>query len=260
MLRKLPSARPTLQRCAEVFAEPDLEYKTAPRAVHVLIEAASQHAEREAREEAERQASITRQRQRHLLFEEAAKELLNIKNRLFAQIRAFAETAEPDNKGILRLGGARLHIANAGELGDQIVAQIGGVYSRLNWDILAWALIAVACAPGRGMPGYTWSATLLYADQKNGEGFRWYEVGFWSIQREKPKHEPFGVEPTTSDLYQALGPGIHSLRVAYGPLAIDAEDEEEFTCRWIQLFSKAINGSLRRPDRMPIDLGQLLSA
>jgi hypothetical protein len=55
------------------------------------------------------------------------------------------------------------------------------------------------------------------------------------------------------DIDLALGKGMHTINVAYGPLTVDGEDEESFISRWINLVAKAALGKLTRPSRMPID-------
>lgn len=257
MLRKSPAARPSLERCADVFSESDFEYKAAPRSAHALIEAASRLAETEARREAEALAKTRRKQERHALFRDAAADLENIKHRLYRQIQTLADGAEVDRNDVLRLGAARLQIGAASELEEGIARKAG--IRGLNWDMLAWSIIGLGCqlAPHTE---YAWTASLIYSDGGRGEGFRWSEVAFWSLGTVSNRHEPFAIKGTSPDLYLALGPVIHSVAPAYGPLAIDGEDEEAFEDRWINLFSKAVTGLLRRPQAMPIDLDSLLQS
>lgn len=256
MLRKPPAARPSLQRCAAVFVEADFEYKAARPSGHALIEAASQLAENEARKEADKLAEARRKQERHALFEDAAANLLNMKERLYRQIRSLADSAQVDGDDVLRLGAAGLRIGAASELGNGIANRPRA--RALKWDIVAWSAIALNCATS-WPSGYTWSASLLYADRDEGEGYRWHEVGFWALGSTRPRCEPFAIQGTSQDLYLGLGPGMHSVAPAYGPLPIDGENEEAFVDRWMYLFSKAVSGSLQRPTAMPINLDTLLS-
>lgn len=239
------------------FSESDFEYKAAPRSAHALIEAASRLAETEARREAEALAKTRRKQERHALFRDAAADLENIKHRLYRQIQTLADGAEVDRNDVLRLGAARLQIGAASELEEGIARKAG--IRGLNWDMLAWSIIGLGCqlAPHTE---YAWTASLIYSDGGRGEGFRWSEVAFWSLGTVSNRHEPFAIKGTSPDLYLALGPVIHSVAPAYGPLAIDGEDEEAFEDRWINLFSKAVTGLLRRPQAMPIDLDSLLQS
>ncbi len=43
-------------------------------------------------------------------------------------------------------------------------------------------------------------------------------------------------------------------RIALGPSAIDAEDEDAFQHRWLTLFARAATGELRMPSGMPVAL------
>jgi serine/threonine protein kinase len=254
MLRKPSNARPTLARCEKVLAgirEAQNQEVTAHPAIEV---AAKQVAEREAIEEAKRIAAQTLRRERDELFADASKEILAIKDRLFENIRSYSESVKIDSRGPLIFGSAKLHFGNPEQL-DEVVAAIHAapdreLYHYTGWDVLGWALIDVNCEKGSGHRPYTWSASLLFADRKDGGGFRWYEVSFWTIGRDRD--EPFGLEGYKADIDLALGNIMHSVNVAYGPLPIDGEDEEVFIARWIDLVAKAAIGQLTRPSGMPI--------
>jgi hypothetical protein len=42
------------------------------------------------------------------------------------------------------------------------------------------------------------------------------------------------------------------VNVAYGPLLIDGEDEDDFLERWLGLIAKAAIGELEQPRSMPV--------
>ena len=112
-------------------------------------------------------------------------------------------------------------------------------------------MIGVTCRNSvRGRP-YTWSASLLFADRNDGNGFRWYEVSFWTLGQSN-KDEPFGLAGYEADIDLALGNITHNVSVAYGPAPVDGEDEEGFITRWTGLVAKAAIGQLSRPSSMPI--------
>lgn len=254
MLRKPPNARPTLERCAKVLPE----LKTAQKDNNVIHpsmdEAAKQVAEIEAREEAERQAAATLCRERNELFEDAKAELLAIRDRLFSSIRDSSESVKINHKG-LQFGKAKLEFIREPEKLEKFVAARHArgekLYQYTGWDVLGWSIIAVTCC-GSERNSYTWSASLLFADWKDGNGFRWYEVSFWSLQRLSGKDEPFGLEGYDADIDSALGNTISNVNVAYGPFPIDGEDEANFISRWTGLVAKAAIGQLTRPRGMPI--------
>ena len=117
--------------------------------------------------------------------------------------------------------------------------------------MLGYATIGVTCAIGLRNRPYTWSATLLFADRKDGNQYRWYEVAFCSLDPTR-KDSPFGLHGYEADIDRALGNIIRSVIVAYGPFPIDGEDEESFINRWIGLAAKAATGRLTTPNQMPI--------
>ncbi len=251
MLRKLPNARPTLERCARVL----LELNTAQKdnnVIHSSIdEAAKQVEEIEAREEAERQAATTLYNERNALFKDAETELMAIKDRLFSKISDSSESVKINYKG-LQFGKAELGFMS--KPARLVSSYVRGEkpYQYTGWDVLGWSIIDVTCCSSQ-INSYTWSASLLFADRKDGNGFRWYEVSFWiHAQSRSRKNEPFGLKGYKADIDFALGNITHFVNVAYGPFPIDGEDEESFISRWTELVAKAAIGQLTRPSSMPI--------
>ncbi len=252
MLRKPPNARPTLGRCEKVFSEFDITSSDSD-STHLLIEeAAKQVAEREAQEEARNQAAAALRQEREELFADAKANLLSIKEHLFSKIRESSESVKTDHRGDLQFGEAKLNFMLDPELLEEFVlarhSKGGKPYSYTGWDVLAWSIISVTCA----RTSYTWSASLLFADLKDDNGFRWYELSFWTLAQNKSKDEPYGLEGYIADIDLACGNIIHSVNVAYGPLPIDGEDEESFISRWVGLVAKAAIGNLNRPSGMPV--------
>ncbi|MCH8809766.1 MAG: hypothetical protein IH993_08050, partial [Proteobacteria bacterium] len=107
------------------------------------------------------------------------------------------------------------------------------------------------CEVGSHGRPFTWSSTLLFADRKDGNQYRWYEVAFFSLVPTQ-KDTPFALEGYEADIDLALGNIGHSVNVAYGPYPIDGEDEESFINRWIGLVAKAATGELTSPNHLPI--------
>lgn len=254
MLRKPPNARPTLDRCAHVLSE-IRNVQKADVGKHPLIdEAAKRVAETEAREEAERQAADTLRREREEMFHDAKNELTKIRRRLFSKIKDSSESVKINHRQKLQFGKAELDFAREPEMLEEFIAaghaRGGRPYQYTGWDVLAWSLIGVTCNNPQGRP-YTWSASLLFADRKDGNGFRWYEVSFWTLSQ-KERDEPFGLEGYEEDIDLALGNITHTVNVAYGPFPVDGEDEESFISRWVGLVAKAAIGELVRPGGMPI--------
>lgn len=256
MLRKPPNARPTLERCSRVLSELKNSLRGNSEKNLLIDEAAKLVAVTEARAEAERQAADALHREREELFKDAKKELLTIRDHLFSRIKDASESVKINNRrNQLKFGAAELEFSREPEIIDEFVAKRHAgeqrPYHNTGWDVLAWAMICVRCHDSSQRGPYTWSASLLFADRKNGMGFRWYEVAFWTLSR-SGRDEPFGLEGFNADIDLALGNIMHTVNVAYGPLPIDGEDEESFISRWIGLVAKAAMGKLTRPTSMPI--------
>jgi len=252
MLRKPPSARPTLERCLKVLTELKTAQKNNNLVNPLMDEAAKQVAEIEAREEAERQAEVTLRHERNELFKDAKTELLAIKERLFSSLKDSSESIKFDHNGQLQFGKAKLDIKSP-EILDESIARLhsrsGKPYQSTGWDVLGWSIVAVTCYVSKNSP-YTWSASLLFADRKDGNGFRWYEVSFW--RQSDMGDAPLGLEGYEVDIDLALGHTMHIVNVAYGPFPIDGEDEASFISRWTGLVAKAAIGQLTMPRGMPI--------
>ena len=247
MLRKPTEARPTLGRCANVFS--DLAYENNNTNHTLLGDAAKHVAETEATEEAQALELGSFIVKRHILFGDAHKELLSIKDRLYSTIKDSSESVTIDQQGRLRFGEAILDFTqNPTTLVSYAYPSGIEPYQNTGWDVLGWSRISVKCVS----TSYTWSSSLLFADLKDGAGFRWYEVSFWTCAQSKSKDEPFGIEGYYEDIDLACGNITHSVNVAYGPLPLDSEDEESFISRWVGLVAKAAMGKLIRPSEIPI--------
>lgn len=255
MLRKPPMARPSLDRCSQVFSDLQLEEQAEPAERAVLANAARQVAEREVRIEAEQHAAETRRRERDTLFEDAKRELFSIMERLFGSIQSHSESAKVDHHDNLIFGHAKMGwIRKPDRLETFVLARHNDgrePYAHSGWDVLGYAIIGVTCEIASESRPYTWSATLLFADRKDGNQCRWYEVAFFSLAPAR-KDAPFGLDGYEADIDLALGNVMHTVNVAYGPCPIDGEDEESFMNRWIELVAKAATGELSTPSYMPI--------
>ncbi len=252
MLRKPPNARPTLERCAEVLSEIEVASGSSDRVHSAIDEAAKLVAEVEAQEEARNQAAATLRRDREELFADARSSFLSIRENLSSRIRESSESVTLDHRGVLHFGEAELSFPRDPEFLEELVlarhARGTKPYGSTGWNILGWALISLTCT----RTSYTWSASLLFGDLEDGNGYRWYEVAFWTLAQQEEKDEPYGLEGYLADIDLACGNGMHVVNVAYGPLPIDSEDEEGFILRWVGLVAKAAVGKLSRPRGMPI--------
>lgn len=264
MLRKSAAARPTLARCVEVITAISNE---APKQAHPALVAASAHVAAEsATADAAARAAESRARDRKALTEEAVASLADIKARLFSEILRASEEASVSNNS-LRFGKGTLKVGEP----QMMLAQSNGKPNRprSGWDVCAHCTISVErdarpagnipVSPSEGIPRiiiydppYIWSSTLVFASTPTDQTYRWREVSFWRMSISAHQNEPFGVAANDGEFDTALSNIVGILNIAFGPKAIDAEDEQEFQRRWQFLISRAATGALERPREMPI--------
>lgn len=251
MLRKVPSARPSLERCFRVLSELHENTRNSNPVQEIIGSAAMQVSQREAEQEVRNNAATLMRRERSELFESAIGDLMGLKDQLFDRLRESSESVQIIGSNRLVFGDADLTFGNPEILEGHILAghsRGSRPYLHTGWDALGWSIVKLRC----NKTSYVWSSTLLFADLKSGEGFRWYEIAFWTLSQASGVDEPFGLEGYKEDIDLACGNIMHNVNVAYGPLPSNAEDEESFYIRWIELVAKAALGNLTRPNSMPI--------
>jgi hypothetical protein len=247
MLRKPPNARPTLQRCHKLFSEIDFNSFSSLPGSSVIDLAAEHVAKKEAEAEARVHAAASLRKERNDLFKEAKIIFIELSGTLFQRLREASESVKIISESRLAFGEATLDFSGPPESLVDFNQQ--PLYSRTGWDVIGWSIIRV----NTRRSDYTWSASLLYADKHDGNGYRWYELAFWTFaQHKNPSEEPYGLEGYCNDIDLACSHGMHSVAIAYGPMPIDNEDQENFYSRWMQLTAKAATGDLMRPGSMPI--------
>jgi len=104
---------------------------------------------------------------------------------------------------------------------------------------------------------WTFDDNKIYARRDATSEYRWYEVGF-HIPGNYRRDSPLGfADDRVSLIHDALLAEQEGIEVAYGPFAIDAEDEPLFVDRWVRLLAKAITGDLRAPTTFPVNWNEL---
>lgn len=248
MLRKVPQGRPTLERCANVLSEISLLDENKIQSNSSLDDAAKLVAETTAREEAKKQVHLTRIQNRNKLFSAAKEDLQALKNKLFSKIQEASENVEI-NSARLRFGNSTLNFSFEPKVVTVRDDKDGSLYRATGWSVIGWSTISIYSATQM----YTWSSSLLYADQNDGNGLRWYEVSFYQqAGQASSEDQPFSLDGNDPDIDLACGNIMHSVAVAYGPFPIDCESEDDFILRWSKLVAKAALGDLNRPTRLPI--------
>jgi eukaryotic-like serine/threonine-protein kinase len=121
-----------------------------------------------------------------------------------------------------------------------------GSFPYSGWDAVAQAEICLF----QKEPICKWFTSFWFAKPKGQADYRWIEVSFWATKGEQQRVEPFSMSPGR-DADIALCDINCGIGIAFGPVAIDGENESEFQERWVWLLSKAAVGELRRPSQMP---------
>lgn len=249
MLRKPANARPTLQRCRDVLSNLDLENISSIPGSSLIDQAVKDVAKKEAEAEARVHAAASLRKERQELFKEAKTILTELGGNLFQRLKKASESVNIISQSCLKFGEATLDLA--GPPKSLLDFDQQPFYPRTGWDVIGWSIIRVNCKSS----AYTWSASLLYADMHDGNGYRWHELAFFNFTQHKDHNkEPYGLEGDRDDIDLACSNGIHTVAVAYGPIPIDSEDEDGFYSRWIHLTAQAATGSLVRPGSMPISI------
>lgn len=250
MLRKSPSSRPILERCASVIR--GIEDKPLTPRNQGLAEAGSAIAQKAAADEAKRHLAETAKQERKEASYEAIKDLQGIVRRLFDEVEASSEVVRRQPQ-FITLGPATLTFQQPVVLTPD---QAPDRY-QTGWDVLAASAISIKAAIERVAmhhpSEYTFPATLVFARTGKDSEYRWREISFWSWASSTPNdQQPSALSPIDTNFYLALSNVTGGWQTAHGPLTIDAEDEDGFHVRWLRLFTKAATGKLRPSNQMPL--------
>lgn len=250
MLRKTEDVRPTIERCKRVL-ETTLEAghggSIGRSALHL---AAQEIAQAHAATEAKLAEELSRRKRHEALFHEARRELAGINSRLTDEITDGAETARVDGNVIV-FGSALLRTPQAIEIPYDGAPEV--TYPHSGWNAVAWSIIGISIYDPMSLrTTYEWSSSLIYADRADGEGYRWYEVSFFSSTGSGAESSPHALPGDRDDIDIAISNIWHTESVAFGPTPIDAEDEEAFRSRWLYLVARGARAALRAPDQFPI--------
>lgn len=247
LLRKLPDTRPTLARTTTILEKIVRAPVSKPSETHArLVAAGAREAQRMAAEQAAMERQLDEKLRRSELRGAASEQLAALVRALIDWIAEAVPTgvkSEAGGSATFRAGGATLWIRAS-----HPNERANGTLEPSKWDLLTEGSIGV----GQSTPHYEWTASLYYMRPDADSEFRWYEVSFYrAFGDNQHVFEPFFL-PASSDAAEALGPGMHSYVVAFGPTAIDAEDSDPFRQRWSSLFARALEGELQHPRMLPL--------
>lgn len=250
-LRKIDSSRPSLSRVHSILMEivDNPQTNNNPSAL-VNLAVVAAHVSSKEQESQARLATESAKRDSRLALGNSAYAILadNIE-RLWGKIHSQAANAKRNNRGVrgdfecqLGIGKLLINLSNKSVLEP-------GIFINSGWDVVAHTQIMV----DQQLPHYRWSASLWFTKLKGGSDYRWYETSYWRPwRRSGNEFEPHAENPG-SDADFAASHIMHSVNLAFGPIEIDDERENDFHDRWIWLLSKAATGELRSPSRLPID-------
>jgi serine/threonine-protein kinase len=264
MLRKNPDIRPKLERCISVFQR-EFDTDSIPKRTvdSKIAEAVSEIAIVQAQREAEHQEREERKRNREHLFNECAQDLNRIKERLFGEIQAHAQDVMEahSSKERFSIGHATLAFdtslnsngvrglrkSDSEEMGG---SQGWGVHKKQSeWDIVGFTSISIEQRVAHQT--YTRCANIVLGRPSNNSEYRWYEISYWTLSRDKRQDEPFCLEYVW-EMDKALSKVMDTVNLAHDPIPIDGENEDSFIEYWMGLIAQAMIGKLSRPSRMPM--------
>lgn len=249
MLRKTAASRPTLQRFTKVFE--GLDSSSGKPHKIALAEAGQAVAHKEAEEETRRRAAEKTRKDRAEMGKEAILDLKRSVQEMINEIETSSESVQRNQRAII-LGPAHLTLSESEMMSERLLSE--NEKFNLGWDIVAYSGISIRAEIERivasDRPTYTLSSSLFFGRIENEGEYRWYEVSFWKWNAGRD-HAPFALNPTEREFWVANSNVVGNYHVAFGPKAIDAEDEEQFQERWLSLFARAANNKLRYPNQMP---------
>ena len=245
-LRKVAGSRPSLSRVrdllADVVAKP--QQTSSSGSLGALASVAAHVSSKEQEAQAKQEAEKAGRNARAALAQSAREILSDNVERLWGKIHSQAANAKrvsSSGKDVFecRLGNGQLVIDLSKQNGVD-----PSVFLHSGWDVVAFSEIKV----NQSQPRYCWSASLWFAKIKGATDYRWYEASYWSWT--ESEFQPYSEKPG-EDADLAASNVMHSVNIAFGPVTIDDEHEDEFHERWIWLFSKAAAGQLRQPSQFP---------
>jgi len=252
-LGKAANGRPSLSHVHDSLTNIITKPQPASSAgsLGALAAAAAHVSTQEQEAQARKAAARIAQKLRTDLAQSASERLANNAEQLWEKIRSHAANATRVAKSgdcVLdcRIGNGQLKIHHSNEPASS------EMFPQSGWDVVAHSKIIVI----QHEPSYCWSASLWFVKMKGATEYRWYEASYWRLRGNG--FEPFAMDPgRDADLAAACV--THTVAFAFGPVTIDNEQEDEFHNRWIWLLTKAIDGKLRGPSRVPFDWPPQLS-
>lgn len=251
MLRKPQSARPNLERVKSLLAEVVQSGAAVPSGgIGLLAQAGFAVAQQQAKADQENQKAASEAQTRSQLADVGRKILGDIVDNLLSRIVNEAPNAERRGYSA-SLGHGKLEVSIAGTRGHSSKPPAPqGAFQHSKWDVIAVEEIVIRQQP----PQYQWSAALWYCRLPATTEYRWYEASYFSAHRAE-QVAPYSLAGSPHDADLAAAPIMHLYQLAFGPIAIDDENEDDFIERWAALLGLAAQGKLRHPRGLPLRPG-----
>lgn len=248
MLRKSAASRPSLERVRNVLLD-TIRPNGAVAGHSALSRAAAQIASEQSRRDQWAQRMQAAESERNNLASEARAVLRKLLDRLSDHILREAPNAERDKLAVT-LGNGHLEASLAGTHGHAPrFAEQANLFRRSKWDVVATEQIVVH----QSRPPYRWSSSLYYCQLPDTDDFRWYEVAYcFNVGQSAVEYAPFSLANKYDDADLAASAVMHTYGLAFGPTAIDDENEEDFIDRWATLLAIAAQGKLGYPRYLPL--------
>lgn len=250
LLRKSPSSRPSLERVKQLLKSIREEERES-RLPSPIAQAAARLEQQRAQEESTSAQFKSKEALREGLADAGRAILGGIMSNLRERILEEAPNCEHHNWPEVLLGKAQISLySDFGALN----SLPEGAFRNSKLDVI----LAKTFSIKQIAPQYAWESALLYCRLPGSDDYRWYEVSFWPLGNASGWVPTSLLERVTDAPYRyfhadmASGPGMHSYQIAFGPKAIDDENEIEFLERWTTMFAVASEGRLKYPTRLPL--------
>lgn len=241
-LRKPPGARPSLPSVIE-----QLERAQSTVLRHdPIVAAGAVVAERAAASDAHAAHERSREQARADLAKAGDEILVELRQRIFDEIKASSPLAQQIRDSGIALGEGVLTI----EKRFQVLPT--GTFKSSGWDVITGWIVKVTQSNNRRYRER--SANLWYADRDNSGSYRWFEVGYWTWGgRQVTNDAPFALNSSQlTDADLALSNITHTFDVSpRPPRPIDGTGEDWFVERWKRWLAEAATSSMSYPSHMP---------
>lgn len=255
MLRKDPLARPSVDRCIQALqrrgAGDALVFRPPlARADRAIVDG-------RVGWEVDRSQLADAGSRRHALAQDGVGEMREICTRLRAQIELHTELSERTTGNRFSVGNGVLEVGTP-EILDIYTPPVmftheqgvRGPYPYSAWDVLAHASLRIEQRnyDRRGPRGlqFCWESLLFFGRHPEQQEYRWWEAAFRNLSDVPNGRRTHPVKPDDPGFDLALAGELYVVQLAFGPVAIDAENELSARMRWLDMLAKAATSELNR--------------